>query len=462
MPITDKEAEGAAPGADLASRFEALAKRKVVLAGLIIFAVALVVRVGFFTVQVMHGPQLWSHSSPMVESEMGFISTNLAQGRGFSSPFSRGSTPTAWVPPLIPLLWAFVIRCVGSATGFTSRLIGYSDTVPSALCVVVYWLIARHILRGRPALRRAAFLVAAIFCVWPEALYELDFLWYFQWQELATALVVLLGMLWIDRPSLKTVVPLGIMGGILALINVTPMPIFVVILLLPAIGNRERRRQMLGYGAAGASLALLIVLPWLIRNAVVLHAIVPVRSNAGFQFWEGNNPEGCVRETHTSRHPFYQPAEMRRYDKLGEIRYSRQGFGDAFAYIRTHPLETVVRTAERAYVFWLTDVTDHWSWGKTKYWQMGRPEIMKSLSSTLTAWGTVSLLLWALWSGRLAALPYKWLFISILFFLPLPYYFTLAENQYSQILRSWLLLLTILAFAAGFRRARSQRAAAQA
>lgn len=420
---------------------------------MLIFLAALAVRMAFFAIQARDSPHAWSYSAPFGQSEAGSIAVNLAAGRGFSSPFGPGSTPTAWLCPFIPFLWAAVIKLMGSANGHAALVAAFTGTIPSAACVVVYWLIIRRLLRGHPALRRTAFFAAVIFCLWPDALYELDNLWYFPWQELATALVVLLGMRWIDRPSLKTVMPLGIMGGILGLINVTPLPIFAVILVLPAFRKGENRNPALACGAVGATLALLICLPWLLRDAAVFHTFVPMRSNGGFQFYEGNNPSGCVREAANSRHPAIQPAELRRYQTMGEIAYSRQGFHLALDYIGAHPLQAMERTADRAYVFWLTDALDHWKWdSKMKsWWDEGRPAIVKTLSATLAAWGLVILLIWAALSSRLATLPYKGVFASLLILLPFPYYFTLAENEYSQILRSWLLVLVILALSGAFR-----------
>ena len=296
----------------------------------------------------------------------------------------------------------------------------YIATIHSAACVVVYWLIARHLLRGSPALRRTAFLVAAIFCLWPEAFYEIDYLWYFPYQELVVALMVLLGLKWIDRPRVKTVLPVGITAGILALINVTPMPIFPVILALPVLQRRENWKRVLGYGTVGALTAFLIILPWLIRDAVVFHTIVPLRSNAGFQFWEGNNSDGCVREMASSHQPEIQRAEFQRCRVMGEIAYSRQGYSDALAYIRKYPREALVRTAERAYVFWLTDTFDQWKRdkGTKNWWDKGRPAIVRHLSTSLGAWALAILSIWAILSKRLENLPYKWLFVSILFILP--------------------------------------------
>ena len=436
-------------------------KRRIILEGLGIFAVAMAVRVLFFTVQLIHGPTPWSHAAPFWQDEMGYISLNLAQGRGFSSPFGVGTTPTAWVCPLVPLLWSLVIKCMGEASGYTARILVYLNTIPSACCVVAYWLIARHVLRKSPAQSRTSLLVAAALCFSPVALYALAFPWYFAWQEVGTALLVLAGMRWIDHPGLKTAMPLAIVGGILPIINVTPAPIFAVALLLPLFQDRKNWRRLLRPAILGASVAFVLVLPWMIRDAVVMHAIIPLRSIGGYELWEGNNPVGCVRETAISRHPLYEPEELPRYEALGEAGYSSQGFYDAVAYIRTHPRETMLRIVERAYVLWLSDAFDQWSWDATKYWQKGRAAIDQALASALMAWGTMIALVWAIASKRLKNLPYKALFVSVLIILPFPYYFTLADDSYSGILRSWELVLIVLAFSAGFRAKAEASAPAQ-
>jgi hypothetical protein len=438
-------ANSAVPDPAISSAPPASSLRSPMFTALLIFLLALAVRVAFFSIQVMRNPQLWSHTAPFFNDELSQIAINLAQGRGFSSPFSNGSAPTAWLCPLVPLLWAFVIRCVGSATGRTAMILIYISTLPSAACVAVYWLIARRILRDRQAAARTALIVAAVFCVWPESLYILDFPWYFPWQELAVAVMVLLGLRWIDRPGLKTAVPLGISAGILALINVTPVPVFAVLLLLPLFQHRTARQRIFGAAAVSVVLSVLVISPWIVRNALVLHAFVPMRGNGGFSLWEGNNPIGCIIETRDSVHPHNQQEELRRYQALGEVNYDREGSRRALAYMRAHPRVTLVRIAQRAYVIWLTDVTDKWSWDGRPYWQKGMVAIDKTMASTLAAWGLLILMLWALATKRLAGLPYKGVFISLVFFLPLPFYFTLAENDYVAYLRSWLLLLVILA-----------------
>lgn len=439
-----------------ASDFQAHSRRETALTALLIFVAAFVVRVLFISVHVAHEPERWSHSAPLAQAEMGNIAINLYQGRGFSSPFEMGSTPTAWLCPLVPFLWALVMSYLHEATGYTARILAYINAVPSALSVSIYWLTARHVCRRTAAFTRStSILVAVLFCIWPESLVALPDLWYYAWQEFGTALVVLLAMMWIDRPSFGSAIPLGLAGGLLALINVTPLPILAVAFLLPVLTDHQRRAQIIRSAALGAALAFLIVFPWLIRNERTLGAIVPLRSNGGFQHWEGNNPNGCIRETGTSSHPFILASELLRYRQLGETQYCRRRLHDSLAYMRAHPLQTILRTGQRAYVMWLTDIFDQWSWDQVKWWQQGFHSIYRTLAVSLAAWALVLMMVWALLSRRLATLPYKALFIGIIFFLPFPYYFTLAENDYSQILRSWLLLLTILAFSADFRPRRS-------
>ena len=136
--------------AHLAPQPEVVTGRRLILGAVIVFVAALAVRVLFISAEIdVIGLWVWPGQYPFSSSdEMSGIATNLAQGRGFSSPYSPGTTPTAWLCPLVPLLSALVIRCLGSAVKYSPTVMGYIDTIPSACCVVVYWLIARSTARA--------------------------------------------------------------------------------------------------------------------------------------------------------------------------------------------------------------------------------------------------------------------------------------------------------------------------
>ena len=50
------------------------------------------------------------------QQETGFIAASLASGKGFSSPMGRETGPTAWLPPIYPLLLSGVFRIFGIET----------------------------------------------------------------------------------------------------------------------------------------------------------------------------------------------------------------------------------------------------------------------------------------------------------------------------------------------------------
>lgn len=73
-----------------------------------------------------------------------------------------------------------------------------------------------------------------------------------------------------------------------------------------------------------ALVAALVVLPWVIRNAVVFEAFIPTKSNAGFELYQSlhDEPTGVVTRISMVRHPYgSHTVHGRRYRELGEIEF---------------------------------------------------------------------------------------------------------------------------------------------
>src|SRR5690606_39206034 len=79
-----------------------------------VVAFALLAR-GLFVAFVL-GPLAWDNYGIDHGSELGSIARNVFEGRGFSSPFEPGDTPTAWLAPLVPLIWVAVFQVFGLFT----------------------------------------------------------------------------------------------------------------------------------------------------------------------------------------------------------------------------------------------------------------------------------------------------------------------------------------------------------
>ncbi len=377
--------------------------------------------------------------------EIGNIAINLFHGRGFSSPFFAGNQPTAWMCPFVPALWAAVMKLLGQASGRTYRVLVVLQIVPSALSVSFYWLVARYLTRRVPGLPSytAAF-VGLLFCLWPESLMRFTRIWYFAWQELIVAALIYAGLWWCDEPSPYSGSTLGALGGLTALINVTPVPIFVVALVTPLFENKHPRARILRAATLCGIVAAIIVGPWLVRNALRFGHFVPLRSNAGFELFQGNNPNGAICQQSDSEHPLQDPRELALYKALGEIGYVRYSRDRAFQYIETHPSETALRIAERIYVAWCTDISGRWPGQPGKPWWNGGHGFVIALVALLSAVIPLSIVAFGLVTGRLRGLPHPILFASVFVFLPLPHYFTIANEVYTQTLRSWLALMAAI------------------
>src|SRR6201998_4896596 len=84
----------------------------------ILFWAALIVRVGYVTVAHTY------RFSPFEDHftfgyEMARIARALVTGYGYADPFSGHTGPTAWIPPLYPLLIAAVFKIAGIYTALS-------------------------------------------------------------------------------------------------------------------------------------------------------------------------------------------------------------------------------------------------------------------------------------------------------------------------------------------------------
>jgi hypothetical protein len=415
---------------------------------LVVFLAAATVRVGWHAPALATHPE-FSSTQPFRAHEMGEIATNIAEGRGFSSPFDRGAQPTAWECPIVPFLFAGFIKLAGGATGQANRLIILSQAIVSAFAAAIYWLTARRLTIRHAGLFSAWLspVLAVVICLWPEAISSVANPWYFVWQEAALAVFVLLAMRWWDQLDFERGILVGIAGGVLALINVTPLPIIAFAILFPALKGRFQW-WMLRSIAVPAGVFAIVAAPWLARDAVVFQTFVPFRSNTGYEIFQGNNEVECIRLSDNPRHPWFHGEEYERYVLLGEIRYSHEALGRAVEYARDHPGETVRRTAARIYVSWLTDLTDHWAKKSEQKWWLRRPRFVAGrLTSVLLTIASLGVIVQAIWSGKFRRLPYAPLFAAVVFFLPVVNYVTVAEAEYTAVLRMWLGVLAVLLLA---------------
>jgi hypothetical protein len=428
-------------------------------AGLWIFGAALAIRlIGLWVLFPSGG---WKDVG--YGSELGPIAGNLAEGRGFSSPFENGAQPSAWLSPLVPLVWAGVFASAGGMSVAALVVIGIMQCVVSAAACVVYYLIALHLWRMAGGVGCLWPLMAStVLSVWPMCLKAATVFWYFSWQELAMAVLFLAALKWVSAQSLRTAVVMGACAAIMALINPVPLVILpgALFVACPAAtsmpstrtltpqNQRAAQPGLLGVSfqfVVACAVAGLIIAPWLIRNAVRLHAFVPIRSSFGVELLQGNNPEGAIMQRRQSLHPALNPVERARFNAVGEIGYNRWAMRSALDYVRAHPGMTARRIALRVYAFWCSDVRGDWAWeARRPWWHEGPVATVKALAKIGLWLFPLTMLVAVAAGGGWAPLPARALFVMLFVCFPLPYYLTHVSPMYAYAMQPYLLMAALV------------------
>jgi 4-amino-4-deoxy-L-arabinose transferase-like glycosyltransferase len=220
------------------------------------------------------------------------------------------------------------------------------------------------------------------------------------------------------QPGRKLWLGMGAYCGLAMLINPALMPALLALLGWTAWQTRSAKRLW-----PCLLLSALAFAPWPIRNWHVLHAWIPLRSNFGYELWQGNHP-GASGLFDARLEPLSNPHEFAAYSGLGEVAYMGSKAALARAYIRSHPMEFLKLSTQRVGRFWTG------AGGKTN---SGVVELHVVFTSLLGLLG-----LGILGKHRPAA---AMLFLLPLFLFPLPYYVTHPDFRFRLVLDP---LLTIL------------------
>jgi hypothetical protein len=322
--------------------------------------------------------------------EAGRIARAMVTGYGYSDPFANvyfaHTGPTAWLPPLYPLLLAAIFKVFGVFTLKSAWMLFTIQSAFSAATALATYEIAARILN-----RRIALWSAWIWALYPAAMqYAVRWPWE---MTITTALFtfVLVVALRIRGTGGGRSVPLegaenrdqssvnmaqrmgsaiaartlmadpcplspalwlvfGLLWGLIALSNSTLL-IFLPILGVWTLGpNLPHPRAYLG-PALAALVFLACVAPWTLRNWQVFEAFIPLRGNLGAELYMGNGPgsNGLLMEYD---HPFQAPNQLRQYAAMGEVRYVAMRGAAAKQYIAADPAHFAAVVARRIYFFW--------------------------------------------------------------------------------------------------------------
>jgi 4-amino-4-deoxy-L-arabinose transferase-like glycosyltransferase len=231
-------------------------------------------------------------------TESGMVADNMAKGKGFTFELfgTRSANPLrSFMPPLFPAINYAAIRLFADAVRGLSLIHIVLSTATVALLFIVGYKLSDNVFIGLLSAAAFAFYpVLIIMAVYPPSLTLNLFLLLFY-----LAMIVWLR----DRPSPFLALIAGLLLGLGLLAR------FMFIGLLPITFlwlwlNRPKSLKLITVLSGLILLfALLTMLPWTVRNYRVHQRLVPVATNGGFVFWNGNNPftTGSGHEVYTKR-----------------------------------------------------------------------------------------------------------------------------------------------------------------
>ena len=392
--------------------------------------------------------------------ETGRIARSIASGQGFSSPFQDATGPTAWLAPIYPYLLAGVFKAFGVYTTRSAIVILTINSIFSALTIIPVFYIARRTFGPR----------AARWTGWLAALFPYAWYWAIKWAWetslatlfLACVFLLSLRMAGIDSMAFSTQpssagslqkaidamasdsrvqlsprlhitewLLFGLLWGLIALTNpslLSWLPFCGLWLLVVQLRAECTDRPLWSALAAGA-VCLAVLSPWVIRNYVVFHRFIPLRSNFGAELRMGNggNAVGLWRFW---MHPSSNVLERKKFHEMGEIAYVEMKRREAFAFIHSNPLSFAQLSAKRAIYFWYGTPRD------TGFEVLTLGRNVGFLLSSILAFGG----LWAMWRQRH---PATFLFASLLFAAPLIYYVTFPHPRYRAPIEPEMLVLMV-------------------
>jgi 4-amino-4-deoxy-L-arabinose transferase-like glycosyltransferase len=377
-----------------------------------ILALALGLRLAVVGIVLASYPRDWLFSKA---PDLGFLACSLSSGHGLSSPFGGSTGPTAFLAPGYPGVVGLVFYFFGSYSLASAAVIMALQTMFAVLTVAAIMRVAGQLFGSATAK-----LAGAFWAVSPPLLWLPAVLWDTSLSALLLIGMVALALRCVARPGNGLWAAMGGYCGLAMLVNPSLTLALFAVLGWTAWETHSRPWICL--------LVLIAVFsPWPMRNAGVLHAFIPLRSNFGYEVWQGNH-SGASGVFDAKLEPLQNKQEYSDYVREGEVVYMRNKSTLAKAYVRAHPGDFLRLSATRVVRFWS---------GAGSELNSGIVELHAVLTSLLGLLGLAALCR----ESRTTAL----LFLLPLLLFPLPYYITHPDFRFRLLLDPLVTILSAYA-----------------
>ncbi|SRR6056297_2076768 len=265
------------------------------------------------------------------------VAVSLYENHRFADPFGDPTGPTAWVAPLFPFVLAAGLFVSGGSVPATAVMEFVLQCVIIACIACWITLIA--------SAWRATW--AAVFAM--SVLFATDFRYLFQVTHdsvlLAGVLTLVIGVA-VGVKSFKQ--PRAFLWGAAGGVGALASP--GIGLCWGVLHLWMFRSVSMRFLILSALVAFFLVMPWLVRNAVVFGALIPIKSNAGYESYQAYHDErhGIVTMKSVYTHPYHAHTDHgRRFRELGELAFVAEKASEFRRSVNENPMQYWTQVGNR-------------------------------------------------------------------------------------------------------------------
>lgn len=280
--------------------------------------------------------------------ELSSIAIAMAEGRGFSDPYMIATGPTAHLPPIYPYIVGLIYRIFGLTPKAGLISLQLMVVTAATLYALLPWLSRKLGLGVYAGIIGG--LAGALRVEWAGH------------GEYLTA--ILMGLIlatlvqrWDEgRYSWGGSLLLGLAIGVAFHLQPALLTVIAGCLLFELWWQRNPKQW--GYAGVLTLGIFLACIPWGWRNYTTFESVLFIRSNFGLELRMGNHagaaPTMKVMDAQGDehRHPAAHFAEAKKLRKIGEIAYMQEAKEEAFAWIRSNPIDFSRLTLLRVVNLW--------------------------------------------------------------------------------------------------------------
>ncbi len=199
--------------------------------------------------------------------EYDVLAWNMAQGKGFRAAHGEESVIRG---PGYPAFLALIYILTG---GHNIAAVQVAQCFLFGLIVVLTFILARRLAGEKTALLASAFIAVHPLLIWytPRILIEIPF-------TILLLLIFILADMLIEKPGLIKALLLGITIALAALFKLSVL-IFPAVVFLLLLIRKAGFKKAVGWTVVVGLVAVLLISPWTLRNAVVTGEFIPVHAS---------------------------------------------------------------------------------------------------------------------------------------------------------------------------------------